>query len=224
MCGAATRSEASRCQHCGARLATVACPSCFGMVFAGTKFCPHCGAAASRKERPAKGRGLPCPRCALPLTAIAVGSTTLHECGRCDGLWVAKEAFARICADQEKQSALLGHASIVNTATPEGAGSIRYVPCVECGQLMHRLNFANCSGVIVDVCKDHGTWFDRDELARIVAFIRAGGLERSRERREAELAEAERRVRRLRAGALNRGDGVDRTSIVLAAGDLLFFD
>ena len=33
---------------------------------------------------------------------------------------------------------------------------------------MNRVQFANCSHVIVDVCKPHGTWFDRDELRRIV--------------------------------------------------------
>ena len=45
---------------------------------------------------------------------------------------------------------------------------------------MNRVNFARCSGVVVDVCKAHGTWFDRDELRRIVEFIRAGGLEQAR--------------------------------------------
>ena len=54
---------------------------------------------------------------------------------------------------------------------------IRYLPCPVCGKLMNRINFANFSSVIVDVCREHGTWFDRDELRRIVEFIRAGGIE-----------------------------------------------
>ena len=45
---------------------------------------------------------------------------------------------------------------------------------------MNRMNFAHCSGVIVDVCKPHGTFFDRDELRRIVEFIRSGGLDKAR--------------------------------------------
>ena len=32
----------------------------------------------------------------------------------------------------------------------------------------------------MDVCKPHGTWFDKDELRRIVEFIRAGGIEKAR--------------------------------------------
>ena len=52
---------------------------------------------------------------------------------------------------------------------------------------MNRINFARCSGVVVDVCKGHGTWFDRDELHEIVEFIRGGGLELSREKEKREL-------------------------------------
>jgi Zn-finger nucleic acid-binding protein len=61
---------------------------------------------------------------------------------------------------------------------------------------MHRVNFARCSSVVVDVCKAHGTWFDKDELRRIVEFIRAGGFERARAN---EMAELERQRRELEA-------------------------
>jgi Zn-finger nucleic acid-binding protein len=52
---------------------------------------------------------------------------------------------------------------------------------------MNRINFAHCSGVIVDVCKGHGTWFDRDELSKIVQFIRSGGLEMARQKEKMEI-------------------------------------
>lgn len=45
---------------------------------------------------------------------------------------------------------------------------------------MHRKNFGGRSGVIVDVCTSHGTWFDAEELPRVLAFVEAGGLERVR--------------------------------------------
>ena len=64
---------------------------------------------------------------------------------------------------------------------------IRYVPCPHCQQLMNRINFAKCSDVIVDVCKGHGTWFDKDELRQIVEFIRGGGMEQSREKLKHEI-------------------------------------
>ena len=71
---------------------------------------------------------------------------------------------------------------------------VRYVPCPECGELMNRINFARCSGVIVDVCKRHGTWFQREELRRIVEFIRAGGLDVSRAKEKRELEEKRRQL------------------------------
>ena len=64
-----------------------------------------------------------------------------------------------------------------------------YIPCPECGKLMNRRNFAGCSGIIVDGCKDHGTWFDREELKHTVEFIRTGGLKKSREQEKSRLEE-----------------------------------
>ena len=60
---------------------------------------------------------------------------------------------------------------------------------------MNRVNFARCSGVIIDLCKKHGIWFDCDELSRIVEFIREGGLEHSRSKEKAQLEEERRRLR-----------------------------
>jgi len=186
MCGAPTTTEAPNCEHCGARLATVACPSCFGMIFTGSKFCPHCGAKVERAEvetGPEEAR--PCPRCHEPLGKIELGPTHALECPKCSGLWVDAATFNAICADREKQAAVVGeNVEPLPALTPEdfSLDEVRYVPCPCCKQLMNRINFAHESGVILDVCKQHGFWFDQNELRRIVEFIRGGGLEASRER------------------------------------------
>jgi Zn-finger nucleic acid-binding protein len=57
---------------------------------------------------------------------------------------------------------------------------------------MNRVNYARRSGVVLDVCKTHGMWFDQDELRRVLAFIAAGGLDRAREREIEDLKEAKR--------------------------------
>ena len=59
---------------------------------------------------------------------------------------------------------------------PSPAG---YVACPDCGKIMNRQNFGKRSGVIIDVCRGHGTWFDADELSRVIAFVEGGGLEAS---------------------------------------------
>lgn len=185
-CGAPTASNATKCDHCGARLATVACPSCFGLVFQGAKFCSHCGTAVDRQElRTDVPR--PCPRCRVKLNGVQVGQVTLLECAKCEGVWADAATFNEICTDQEEQAAVLGEATHLPADDGHDIDQVRYVPCPICSKLMNRVNFAKCSHVIVDVCVEHGTWFDKDELRRIVEFIRGGGLDKARKMEIADL-------------------------------------
>jgi len=196
-CGAAVSSDVTHCDFCGVALATVACPSCFGLMFVGAKFCSHCGAKAERSEVAGSAIRL-CPRCQVDLNAVVIGGIRLLECGRCEGIWVGVQTLQQICAEREKQAAVLG-----TSAPPDGPAPfeqhIRYVPCPVCHELMNRVNFAHCSHVIVDVCKEHGTWFDKDELRRTVEFIRGGGLEQARAQQLEQIKDEERRLAALRS-------------------------
>jgi Zn-finger nucleic acid-binding protein len=202
-CGAPASPDAVRCTHCGTALALHACPACFARIFQGAKHCSYCGAEASRVEpagpRPARA----CPRCRQPLAAIQVGPATLDECRRCGGVWAEVAAFEAIVKDSEAQAVVLGAAGPAPGAAPAGAPQ-GYVPCPVCARLMNRLNFARCSGVLVDVCKGHGTWLDRDELRQIVAFVGAGGLERARAKEREDLDLARRRLRPSRPARWSR--------------------
>ena len=165
-------------------------------MFVGAKFCSHCGARAARTEIEADVKEF-CPRCKLAMEAVVVGKVNLRECAHCEGIWADAASLEQICADREEQAAVLGMAATIASPGPAGIETnIRYVPCPVCRQLMNRVNFAQCSAVIVDVCVKHGTWFDKDELRRIVEFIRAGGLEKARAR---EIEELNRRRRQLAA-------------------------
>jgi Zn-finger nucleic acid-binding protein len=162
------------------------------MMFIGSKHCQRCGAAAAVTEvKEAKDRK--CPRCRSEMVLVTIGSAAVLECERCLGLWLDAPSFEKICADREQQSAVMGAASHASAA--HETSKIHYVPCPECSQLMNRMNFARCSGVIVDVCKKHGTWFDRDELSRIVEFISDGGLNAARAKEKIEIAEQRQQLR-----------------------------
>ncbi len=202
-CGAPVSSDSPTCEHCGARLATISCPACFGMMFIGSKFCPHCGAAAAQwQSTPSK---MPCPSCQAPMLQGALETINLHQCGKCFGLWLEISAFQQICRNSEQQAAVLG---IASPESPQNRAltPVRYRRCPQCRQLMNRVNFAQHSGVVVDVCRQHGTWFDMNELQQIVLFIRSGGLEAARAREMDEL-EAERR--RLAATRVSAGKDYD---------------
>jgi Zn-finger nucleic acid-binding protein len=192
-CGAAAAADATKCNHCNSILATVACPACYGMIFVGAKFCSHCGVKVSRRDGVADSERA-CPRCRTATRAVRIGSTDLRECPRCEGIWADTETLQQICTDREQQAALLGVAAPV--PVPTKLETVSYVPCPVCKQLMHRVNFARCSNVVVDVCKQHGTWFDKNELRRIVDFIGAGGFDKAR---AVELRELEDKKRELDA-------------------------
>ena len=192
-CGAASSTDAPLCQFCGSRLATMACPSCFAMMFVGSKHCPRCGTAAAVPEV-ISSKDRKCPRCKNEMMLVTIGATAVLECVRCFGLWLDVASFEKICADREQQSAVLGFASQAPTSAAHETARVNYVPCPECSQLMNRINFARCSGVVVDICKKHGTWFDREELSRIIEFIHGGGLEASRLREKEEIKEERRRL------------------------------
>lgn len=136
------------------------------------------------------------------MKAVAIGAAELCECPKCDGLWADKETLNQICSDREKQAAILGMPAVITSPAGSVERVIRYMPCPVCKVLMNRVNFSRCSGVIIDVCAKHGTWFDTDELRRIVEFIRAGGVDRAR---DAEINELERRRRELEAARWTGG-------------------
>lgn len=192
-------------------------------MFLGSKHCPRCGAAAAKREGGSL-QALSCPRCHSEMQALTIGSNTVRECGRCFGLWVDVASFEKICADREHQAAVLGAASPAPAGKVSDGGKIRYAPCPECKQLMNRINFARCSGVIVDICKGHGSWFDRDELTRIVEFIRAGGLDAARAKEKTALEEERRQLRqeqlsiRGSRSSLLDADDDDRRDIVIKSG------
>ncbi len=196
------------------------------MMFLGSKHCPHCGAAAER-EAEVVSAGRNCPRCKTELRIANVGDTKVLECARCLGLWLTTPAFEKICADREQDSAILGSASLTTFDRSVPETKVSYIPCPECRQLMNRANFARCSGVIIDLCKQHGAWFDRDELSRIVSFIRAGGLDMAREKEKRSIEEERRKLAQQQMVLDRKGTQAlepfesDRLRGIASAGDLL---
>ena len=192
-CGASVPSDGTQCPYCQAQLATVACPSCFAMVPLAASHCPGCGAAMAPRQA-ATADGAPCPACLKPLAAVRLGEVQVQECRACGGLWLDRAMFEQLGASRERQAAMLGALPAPTVPPVAMLAAVKYRPCPACGQRMNRVNYARRSGVVLDVCKAHGLWFDQDELRRVLAFIEGGGLDRARERELLELKEARRAV------------------------------
>lgn len=189
-CGAAAGADDIACSFCHARLATTACASCFGLVFIGSKHCGHCGAPIASVDARAGAR--PCPRGCGTLRTLSLGGVELEECEHCSGAWLKPEVFQRLCAEEERRSAYLGAEGAAHDTPRAVVQTVRYVPCPDCTKLMNRVNFGKRSGVVLDSCAQHGTWFDADELRRVVEFVRDGGLDRARAHERQQLEEQRR--------------------------------
>jgi Zn-finger nucleic acid-binding protein len=178
------------CPHCDVKLDTVRCRRCFTLQQPGTFACSRCG-QAMELEPLLDATDAPCPRCSVTgdgrhaagLDATDEADFRLHECARCGGIFVPKDALAEILCRAE-----IGGAVDEPRLAPRAnhLEEVRYLPCPLCHGSMNRVNFGRVSGVIVDVCKIHGTWFDAGELTRVVAFAASGGLEKTREREKTE--------------------------------------
>ena len=127
----------------------------------------------------------------------------MHECSRCGGLFVGHDVLQQIVANRERMATF--HLPIALDA-PLNLHPPLYLKCPGCQSLMTPRNYGRSSGVIVDVCGKHGTWFDAGELTSALAWVARGGAAQALERERSELAERERVLRREQR-ALARGAG-----------------
>lgn len=162
------------------------CVNCGAPLPARSTICAHCksrnevdlrGIHRYTLETPESART--CPRCGIPMATINVGqgkTFLIEQCPDCSGLFF----------DPGEVEALLegsvAHVydfdlALLETLTREThrTDPVVYLKCPVCRTLMHRQNFGERSGVVVDRCKPHGVWLDSGEFRRIAEWIKAGG-------------------------------------------------
>lgn len=119
--------------------------------------------------------GLVCPRCAAPLRPLRSRSIEMLGCHQCGGVWLdnasSKRVIDTLCDDTIDKSESLARFA---QRPPDRAQDIA---CPSCRNPLQRWTVPEAN-VDVDWCGEHGTWFDKDELAvvaRTYAARRAYG-------------------------------------------------
>ncbi len=190
-CGGPVGPDEMVCRSCGSQVATVACPNCMGMVSVHAKHCGNCGAAITPTEELPTELG--CPGCRkAKLSRSILGGVEVDQCLLCGGVWLRQDLFDKVAGDKEVRGRALGALPTVPHTQATMGLEVIYRPCPACSQMMNRYNYARISGVLVDGCKRHGLWFDKDELRQVLEFIQGGGLDKSHERDVARLDEEQR--------------------------------
>lgn len=196
-CGAFLESGVRRCGHCRVELASVRCWRCFALAFAGTEHCARCGARLGL-EGDLGPTEMRCPGCdGDQLHTIDVGEHRIRECPACTGVFVDHPTLELLTHASEAEAGVRlrgGPAPQTLSVTDR----VVYRKCPSCEKMMNRQNFGRSSGIIVDICKEHGVYFDAHELTAVLEFVASGGMAKSRER-ELEEAKAELSRRRLDA-------------------------
>ena len=144
-----------------------------------------------------------CSDCHTPLEAMAEDAGTLLNCRKCGGQFVEHALLRSLLEQHELTAQAVPHAPY-QRPPQVSIERVHYRPCAVCQQMMNRKNFGGASGVVVDVCAKHGTWFDAGELPQVLEFVKTGGLVRERAREQERLRAARAHDREL-AGAAAQG-------------------
>jgi Zn-finger nucleic acid-binding protein len=119
------------------------------------------------------------------MSAFDCGPGALYDCARCGAQFVEHAALRDLLEAHDSLDIPIARPAALRARSN---APVHYLACPVCRSMMNRKNFGAGSGVVVDVCAKHGTWFDPGELPRMLAFVESGGLAKVR-RRDAEEAE-----------------------------------
>ncbi|MEM7480120.1 MAG: zf-TFIIB domain-containing protein [Acidobacteriota bacterium] len=211
-CGGPRERNAQACTFCGADFTvheldlSSLCPHCMTRLSRRARYCHSCAHPMTATKAVATPTTLACPSCGgsdggRKLNSRRVGNLALVECPSCAGIWLENDVFERLGKQARKGHVPVAVASrdrgrdVDLGATHDNRPSTApvYRPCPVCNNLMNRQNYGRRSGVVVDLCRDHGVWFDAEELERILRWIEEGGLDRMERRQLDQLTEAQRK-------------------------------
>ena len=186
-CGSAREKGRNHCGYCDAdftiheRDLNTVCPKCLARVSDTAKYCQHCATELTGEHVVEDFSQLACPLCGpqrlLSNRRLGQEQVSVLECSICAGLWLGSDAFERlrkrVLSETAEERALLRHKPQPSQLRRQ-VGPM-YRPCIYCGKSMNRQQYARRSGVIIDVCRDHGIWFDARELQQILDWTARGG-------------------------------------------------
>jgi Zn-finger nucleic acid-binding protein len=146
-----------------------------------------------------------CPRCGGRLVDASMQVALVLDCGGCGGVFVPSGVIEALTKPENERLRL----AFPKRERADESAEVRYLKCPVCERLMNRVDFVKGSGIIVDVCKDDGIWFDAGEVNAMIELVESGGLAAAKQRAVAERNAENDRLRR--AWRRERQDGIAAT-------------
>ncbi len=191
--GARDKDSQTHCGFCGSsftiheRDLDTICHNCMSRISSKSKFCHSCGTTIIADSDDFGETSHQCPVCdeqKLQSRKMKSTNISLMECHQCAGIWLSSSAFVHLeqKAKQESVSGIVSEPIQITVSQEKINPQKFYRHCPQCQQVMHRKNYAVSSGIIIDICKKHGVWFDHKELDGILKFIRSGQFQKTQEK------------------------------------------
>jgi len=127
-----------------------------------------------------------CSRCLRPLTTYRAGAFEVDACIACGGLFIDNAASQELVRAFDRD--LVGIATTLGIGKGETVGpgvNQRDLTCPRCGGPLAAVKLP-AAAAEVDICAEHGTWFDANELPKVARAYR-----RSRDGKPADMAAEE---------------------------------
>lgn len=200
------------------------CKSCGGSIPAKSTICEYCGVHNDIDLRgvheytvhiPESDRI--CPTCNIKLKTIDLnieGSFYIEQCDQCFGLFFDPGELESLLEASVKKKYRIDFKKLNNIEKNfKLDDKIIYRKCPICQEFMNRKNFGTRSGVIIDICSDHGIWLNGGELRKLMEWKNAGGMllheqrvEENRIRREKEQKARDTKMREYRKSTNSTGN------------------
>ncbi len=134
---------------------------------------------------------LSCIVCSTPLGIAPFEGEQVQTCPRGHGMWLDDRQLAALTRGSDDHAADQQEVEALDSSAVDSAAltSERFRSCPVCQKTLRKDIWRRASGVVIDVCDEHGTWLTREELQRAEAW--SEGMEHD--------------WQRLTAGAANQG-------------------
>ena len=106
-----------------------------------------------------------CPVCKEPMVVLELEQVEVDYCTSCAGVWLDSGELELLLETDEERNGLI---TLFKDAADVKEKSYE---CPICRKSMKKFEIGEVGKIVVDKCKkDHGIWFDKGELQKVVEF------------------------------------------------------
>ena len=112
-----------------------------------------------------------CPVCKTAMITIEYNAIEIDICPDCNGIWLDTGELEQLLEDS------VAAGQLIRSFRPSGSIQEQERPCPICDKKMEKITVGRRTPpLILDRCRrQHGLWFDRNELLQVVEEVQEAG-------------------------------------------------